>query len=451
MLDVSGGSATVSGPHVSLLRSPAALLGAALVLAWAPVTNLPLPHLMWWSAHAHPQPLSATEEASPVAARLARRFNPAMALSDGSIWPIPVSYAWRDGADLVAQVMNPAGKVAERYVAVPNADLARRPWADLPVHDAGGRPVRYSIDAPGDDRPSAGDARGGDRRSSWRDRWQALVGGDPLRPLQAGDAAAFRPTQYAHLFWFNRAEGLLGIQYWFYYPFNEWINKHEGDWEHVNVILQGPPRLDAGTEAQFRPIGYQFAFHGWRFETDQVVRVGGASTGEDHVVVFVGGRSHLLWWRGKTSGGSYPLPALFPGAGSGPVKPDEDTRRPERFIAARDFDVVLLPEPERLDARARPELSWLALPFYAGQDRMHTNPPLVDWLGYGGPVLQPARRPAWNAQRGKPCFTNAATGVASTVSLPGEWPLLAAPWATPVRRVVGSAVTGAGAGAPGGG
>ena len=33
--------------------------------------------------------------------------------------------------------------------------------------------------------------------------------------------------------------------------------------------------------------------------------------------------------------------------------PDEDTRRPERFIAARDFEVVLLPEPERVDTQAR--------------------------------------------------------------------------------------------------
>ena len=40
-----------------------------------------------------------------------------------------------------------------------------------------------------------------------------------------------------------------------------------------------------------------------------MVRVAGPSADEDHVLVFVGGRSRLLWWRGTLSGGSYPLPA----------------------------------------------------------------------------------------------------------------------------------------------
>ena len=387
----------------------------------------------WWSVGAQSEPLSAEEESSPAIERLARRYNPAMALSDGSIWPINVRYTWQDGADLMAEVLDGGGKVVERQVAVKNADLERRPWNDLPARDPRGRRIRYNIDAPGDDRPVA------PGKSGWRARWDALVGPSPQRAAAAG-GKSFRPTQYAHAFWINRAEGLLGIQYWFFYPFNDWINRHEGDWEHVNVVLKGDGELGDGES--FRPAGYQFAFHGWRLETGNVARVGGPSPAEDHVVVFVGGHSRLLWWRGKTSGGSYPLPAVFEGAGTGPLSPSEDTRAPERFIAAGDFDVILLPEPDRLDARARPELSWLTLNFYAGQQRVFTNPPLVDWLGYGGPVLQPGRRPAWNARKGKRRFPHAGRAIAARLSLPADWPLIAVPWPgrpSPGRSLVANA------------
>jgi hypothetical protein len=365
----------------------------------------------WFTAGARPTPLDANEEASPAAERLARRFNPAMAFSDGSIWPVDVSYAWSDGADLVASVLERNGKVARSYVAAKNADLERKPWANLPDRDPSGRRIRYSIDAPGDDRTSEG-------RTRWRARWDSLTAD-----------GRFPPTQHAHLYWLNRAEGLLAIQYWFFYPFNEWINRHEGDWEHVTVILRGSNRLRE--DATWSPVGYQFAFHNWRFDTDEVVRVGGPEPGEDHVVVFVGGSGRMLWWQGTMSGASYPLPALYRGAASGPVKADEDTRAPRRFIAPARFRIVMLPEPDRLDARARPQLSWLTLPFYAGQERTYSNPPLMDWLGHGGPVQQPARRPAWNSWQSKPSFPHQATAVAASLALPPGWRLLAAPWLGP--------------------
>ena len=27
------------------------------------------------------------------------------------------------------------------------------------------------------------------------------------------------------------------LQYWFFYPYNDAGNKHEGDWEHINVVI----------------------------------------------------------------------------------------------------------------------------------------------------------------------------------------------------------------------
>jgi hypothetical protein len=340
---------------------------------------------------------------------MARRFSPAMALPEGGIPPVDVSYMWSDGADLVAEARSGSGRIVSRRVAVPNAELSRRPWADLPARDAAGRTIRYTIDGPGDDRA---DARG---RTRWQHRFAAHADG------------AGRPTQYAHLFWFNRAEGLLGIQYWFFYPYNQWVNHHEGDWEHINVILRGPTALTAESAATFEPVGYQFFFHSFSLETSDVVRVAGQDGG-DHVLVFAGGAGRLLAWSGVQSGASYPLPAVYRGAGSGPLPPDEDTRRPARFLPPEAFDVVFLPEPERLDAQAHPELSWLRLDFWAGQETVETNPPFVNLLGFGGPTRQPARRRTWNAVESRRSWGHASSVSARRIDLPAGWKAIAAPW-----------------------
>jgi len=377
---------------------------------------------MWWSDLGRPTPLTAEEEASAAAIALARRFNPAMAFSDRDLWPVEVRYTWRDGADLIAETIGPEGDVVRERVAVANADLNQHPWGELPVADEQGRAIRYRVDAPGDDRSRAG-------RTRWRERWAALVGKQGKKTSEPSHPAverAFAPTQHAHLFWWNRDQGLLAVQYWFFYPFNEWVNRHEGDWEHVNVILQGPSHLQ--DPDAFRPVGYRFSFHSLCLDTDRVMRVAGPDPAGDHVVVFVGGRGRLLWWSGTASGASYPLPAFYRRVGSGPIKPDEDTRHVERFLAPQDFQIVMLPEPERLDSRAHPELSWLKLPFYAGQARMRSNPPLIDWLGNGGPVLQPARRLDWHARRNKPPFPGRPLRIRD-LALP--WALLYAPFAAP--------------------
>ena len=58
-------------------------------------------------------------------------------------------------------------------------------------------------------------------------------------------------TVYGHVF--ATADGGLALQYWFFYPFNDFhrLGDHEGDWEHVTV------RLDAA----LRPIGAWYARH----------------------------------------------------------------------------------------------------------------------------------------------------------------------------------------------
>jgi hypothetical protein len=43
------------------------------------------------------------------------------------------------------------------------------------------------------------------------------------------------PTVYAHIATEPSYPGKLSLQYWFFYVFNDWNNKHEGDWEMVQL------------------------------------------------------------------------------------------------------------------------------------------------------------------------------------------------------------------------
>jgi hypothetical protein len=351
-----------------------------------PGGGVPAAKLSGWAvAPAAVEPLTATEERDPAALEIARRFNPAMALPDrDGPWPVAVRYSWSHGAALQSRTVDDRGTVLRSDEAVAGGDLDRKAWDQLPDRDANGNRVEYWIDGPGDDRARQG-------LSDWRHRWQA--------------AADKTPTQYAHVFWLNRARGELVVQYWFFYPFNEWINHHEGDWEHVNVVLSGPSRL--APASAYRAVGYEFYFHGRRLDTDQPIRVAAADGQREHALVFVGGRGRLLWWSGTQSGGSYPWAASYPGAGGGigPFAAADDTRAPARVLAPDAFEVVMLPEPSRLDARAHPELSWLRLPFFAGQPEVFENPPLFDRFGAGRPPRQPARRSDWNAIGSRPLWS----------------------------------------------
>ncbi len=50
-------------------------------------------------------------------------------------------------------------------------------------------------------------------------------------------AAGKATTAYAHIV---GEQGKLALQYWFYYPFNDWNNKHESDWEMIQLVFDAP-------------------------------------------------------------------------------------------------------------------------------------------------------------------------------------------------------------------
>lgn len=374
------------------------------------LTHSKLPPLTW-SDLARPEPLSPDEEELPLVRSLAHRFNPAMAFPTRDIWPVEVRYAWHDGSPLIARVMSKDNRLLREYIALSHERLTANDWGDLPTQDQEGNRIDYHVDAPGDDRIDH-------NLSGWRRRWRDIVGGDKGRDLAH---RAYPPTQYVHFYWFNREKGLLAAQYWFYYPYNEWINHHEGDWERINVVLRGPPRLT--DNASFRPVGYQFFFHLWSHEPGQVVRISGSDPREDHVVVYAGGHSRFMLWTGSTSGGSYPLPALFPAAGGGlgPWRPADDTTRPARFIRPEEFKLVILPEPEHVDVGQSPELAWLRLSFFAGQTRMYRNPLAMNGTSFGSAPVQPGRQSGWNGEWNPPSWPDTPRFSASSIHLPRGW------------------------------
>ena len=68
----------------------------------------------------------------------------------------------------------------------------------------------------------------------------------PGNPLEAGcdyeqwagaDVADSPPTTYAHVATEAGREDRIALQYWFFYPYNDYTNKHEGDWEMVQLVF----------------------------------------------------------------------------------------------------------------------------------------------------------------------------------------------------------------------
>src|SRR3954470_6209935 len=75
--------------------------------------------------------------------------------------------------------------------------------------------------------------------------------GNPLNPgcsyeKWAKEAAAGKPTTaYAHVVGQREKPGTLALQYWFYYPFNDFNNKHESDWEMIQLMFRASSAAEA--------------------------------------------------------------------------------------------------------------------------------------------------------------------------------------------------------------
>lgn len=316
-----------------------------------------------------PEPLLPTEVSLDEQTALAERFNPAMVYTGDAVWAVsfdmllvhgaPLRRAEHDGR-VNFSYRTDESTIEDVFVTQP-ADLRLVDLSDQPTIASSGRGYVYFLDFPGTNL-------GNDySEESWKSEWTTIQGDDPA-------TAPFPPLQYAHLFWLDKGERLLAIQYFFFYPYDKFTNNHEGDWEHVNVVLRYPTAGDA-TLAMVH-----FSYHGRQLgvPAENLYRVGDASDG-DHAVVFVGGRAALNYvdecWGGDTSGGTYPYPGIYHLGYWEEVAGHAGL--PGRAIAAGDFTVQLLPRIEDVDFTANPELSWYALPFIGGEPTTAANHPAV--------------------------------------------------------------------------
>ena len=100
-----------------------------------------------------------------------------------------------------------------------------------------------------------------------------------------------QPTVYFNIITQTLGNNLFTlIQYWFYYPFNDASNIHEGDWEHIAVLLDGV------NPASAIPVGALYQRHGVldRYDWSYLERT------DTHPHVYIGGwtkmRMNFMSW-----------------------------------------------------------------------------------------------------------------------------------------------------------
>jgi len=315
-----------------------------------------------------PEPVAPDEISLAEQEVLAERFNPAMVYTGGDVWAVSVDLLLAEGGALMRAEhdgrLNFSYDVdettTETVFAEPQPDLLATDLTELPTTASGRRGYVYWVDFPGTNDGNDYD------QETWTTAWRLIQGTDHA-------TAPHGPHQYAHLFWLDKDDRLLAIQYWFYYPFDKFTNNHEGDWEHVNVIVRYP----ASGEASFAMA--QFSFHGRQLGVagDRLYRTD--EGGGDHLVVFVGGDACLDYieacWCGTYSGASLPYPGFWE-LGYNEIVAGA-AGNPGRAIEASAFTVELLPRLEDVDFAANPKLSWYGTPFLVGDPTTEANAPAV--------------------------------------------------------------------------
>ena len=215
----------------------------------------------------------------------------------------------------------------------------------------------------------------------------------------------FRNTVYARVFErpdSSDGHGSIVIKYFCFYPFNDWQNNHEGDWQRINVIVTSrDPDV-----AEFYGIDYMF--HGksitYYAVTDSLssinIRQRISPVRGRYPVAYVSAGGH----------GHYPTPGNY--ASAGEVTYDDDLTSHGLVLhpkivdsstdIAQSYDLVLLCEPETSNAENMgldPEMSWLGADIAWGELKV---PSPGSWVPYAADGNDPAQGPfhkGWNGIR----------------------------------------------------
>ncbi len=223
--------------------------------------------------------------------------------------------------------------------------------------------------------------------------WYAAYGPEALENR-------YKDTVYAHLF---RTDDRYVIQYWYFYPFNDFINDHEGDWEHINVILNVPGDNPAG--ASIEKLVYYF------HHTCRVVENWFEIVDETHPVVCSGGYGYMdlptvSAGEGHGSHGSFPFAGWWPGTGGEiPVvneSYDEYVDGEGRSILPPEFEVVVIKDIDEYTFPDEGAWAWLRANVAWGHIQVASMGGWYSALENVGNMAPcgPAFNPAWNVACG---------------------------------------------------
>jgi hypothetical protein len=184
------------------------------------------------------------------------------------------------------------------------------------------------------------------------------------------DSARYTPLAkaavYAHVATQADRPGYVAVQYWLYWYYNDWNDKHESDWEFVQVLLKAPS-VEAALETEPVEVGYAQHTGGETapWDSEKLERDG------THPVVYSSQGSHA----------SYFEPALYLGRSASEGFGCDNTQDPNTRVVPK---AVLLPEaPPAADSR----FAWLE--FNGRWGERHAGPN----NGPDGPL----GKPRWNS------------------------------------------------------
>ncbi len=148
------------------------------------------------------------------------------------------------------------------------------------------------------------------------------------------------PAVYAHVATDPAHPGMLALQYWFFYTYNEFNNLHEGDWEMIQLNFDA---ADAGEAIDEEPVAIGYSSHEGAERADW---------GEDKLELVDG--THPVVYPGSGSHANKYTEALYIGSSAEAGVGCDDTRGPHLELRP---DVKTIPSGAGAAATAFP---WLA-------------------------------------------------------------------------------------------
>jgi hypothetical protein len=198
------------------------------------------------------------------------------------------------------------------------------------------------------------------------------LGGNALRPGCFYEKqferwfADRKPAVYAHVATDSEHPRKLAVQYWFFYTFNDFTNKHEGDWEMAQVDF------DAASPEQALQMG--------PYQVDLAQHAGGERGAWEDDPKLTKDGTHPVEFVATGSHGAYFQRQLYLGTGGGAIFGCEDTRSATEAVPLQ--TVVLPNTPVPSDSA----FAWLNFPGRWGQKQPGIN---------DGPLGPAGEREAW--------------------------------------------------------